>query len=124
MSVDYASVRTKMGQYDRDGLTTGKTNDQLNAFIDDALLSVPVFALGSRATLAVAYYSLNLMGGAAGSSGGGGAIKREKSGDIEIEYAVSAKAGGSGNWYLDQYQSLLWSRRRNSPRVLGAGSCG
>ncbi|MBT9548600.1 MAG: DUF4054 domain-containing protein [Candidatus Sericytochromatia bacterium] len=122
MSVDYASVRAKMAQYDRDGLTTGKTNDQLNAFIDDALLSVPVSALGPRATLATAYYALNLMGGATGASSGGGAIKREKSGDIEIEYAVSAKASSSGNWYLDQYQAMLGSRRRNSPRVLGAGS--
>lgn len=119
--MDYAAVRAKMVQYDRDGLTTGKTNDHLNAFIDDALLSVPVSALGSRTTLATAYYALYLMGGATGTSSGGGAIKKEKSGDIEIEYAVSARASSSGNWYLDQYQVLLAFRARVSPRVLGVG---
>jgi hypothetical protein len=121
MPLNRIEVYAKMRQYDRDGLTTNKADPDLSPFVDDALLIVPVAKLGNRANLATAYYSLYLMGGAVGVTGGG-AVKREKSGDVEVEYAVSAEGRSTGSWYLDQYKALLGGRSRNSPRVLGV--CG
>lgn len=112
-----ATQRAYMARYDSDGLTTGKTDDELEAYLTDALLFVPVCNLGNRADLALAVYALYLMSSAAGVSGGG-AVKREKAGDLEREYAVSASTTGSGNKYLDLYQRLNKSVIRSSPIVL------
>jgi len=98
--------------------------DRIDAFIEDARLSVPVCKLGSRADLALMYKAGSLFVSSLTTSadGSGGEVKRKKDADIEIEYfsSGSSESISSGANDLEaQYQALLRGVARNSPRVLG-----
>lgn len=108
-----------MSRYDKDGLITGLTSDQLDAYITDALLFVPTCKLGDKSDLCVALYALYLLSGTS-STAGGGPIKRKRDGDVEVEYSTASSQGStSGNRYLDLYNQFAKAMSRNSPMVLG-----
>lgn len=101
---------------------------RVDAIIEDAKLMVPCCKLGSRADLAVMYKAGSLLASSlstssTGSSSGGG-IKRQKDGDVEIEYhasglSSSSSSSGLSNDFETLYQQLVSGINRNSPRVLG-----
>lgn len=114
-----------MRRYDSDGLTTSLTDPELEPYLADASLFVPACRLGSRRDLAIALYALYLLSNSVPSSGGGGgSIRRQRVGDIEIEYATATTISTTGNKYLDLYKRLTGSLTRNAPIVLkGGNSC-
>jgi hypothetical protein len=92
----------------------------IDAFLEDARLTVPLCRIpAGRQDLALMYKAASLMAEGGLVSAGGGAIKREKSGDVEVEYAVSASATSSVNAFEVLYQNLVRPFTRNSPMVLG-----
>ena len=99
----------------------------IDAMIDDAKLLVPCCNLGDRADLSVMYKAGELLASSLGTSStgssSGGGIKRQKDGDVEIEYHASGSSGGSvtyANDFARLYAQSVQGIYRNSPRVLGA----
>lgn len=119
----HSNIR-RIGKADGFNDETAYPDEELDLWIADANLTVPVDRLGAKADLALAYYTCHLMyrGSAEVQSSGSGGIKREKSGDVEVEYhQASSKTVSSGNSkYLDEYERLVGEgqKSRKSPMIL------
>ena len=98
----------------------GLPNAQIDAAIEAARLMVPCGLSDDRKKLAIIARACWILSAAASGSVSGAPVKREKSGDIEVEYAVGSSTGGQSQDYWEKlYQQAIGARRRNSPMVLG-----
>ena len=96
----------------------------IDAFLDDARLFVPLCRLGDRQDLALMYKAASLMSSSPdlASTLAAGSVKRQKDGDVEIEYQATGSSSSSSSAYpnFEQlYQSVVRTAARISPMVLG-----
>jgi len=120
MSAAIVSIIRRIGAADGFNDVTAYPDLTIEEWITDALQDVPVARLGVRADRAVAYYTAHLMlqSGSSVSSTGGG-VKRQKAGDVEIEYhAAGSNMLAISDKYYETYLQLIKTNTRMSPIVL------
>lgn len=120
MSAAIVSIIRRIGAGDRFNDVTLYPDAALELWIADALQDVPVSRLGVKADRAVAYYTCHLMLQGSGSvSSTGGSVKKQKAGDVEIEYnAANASMSAVSDKYYETYLQLIAQNTRVSPIVL------
>ena len=92
----------------------------LDEWIADALQDVPAARLGNKSDRAAAYYACHLiLHGSESLKSTGGGLKKEKAGDVEIEWHATSNSASSAisDKYLEMYLSFL-SQKSLSPIVL------
>ncbi len=119
MSASVISIIRRIGAADGFGNATTYPDAVLNEWIADARLDVPVSKLGANADRALAYYTCHLLlqSGSTVSSTGGG-VKRQKAGQVEIEYHQASFSSVISDKYYEMYLTLIRRFARPSPMVL------
>lgn len=108
-----AALQLKFTQF------ASESDERIDAFLDDARLLVPLCSIpADRQDLALMYKAASMLVGV-DSTSASGTVKKEKSGDIEIEYATGSTGAISTNNFEQMYNSLVRPFSRNSPFVLG-----
>lgn len=98
---------------------SGLPDAQIDAAIEAARLMVPCGLSDARKKLAIIARACWILSAGASGSVSGAPIKREKSGDIEVEYAVATGQAMGQDYWEKLYQQAIGSRVRSSPMVLG-----
>ena len=119
MSASVITIIRRIGAADGFDNVTAYPDATLNEWIADARLDVPVSKLGANADRALAYYTCHLLlqSGTTVSSTGG-AVKREKAGQVEIEYHQASFSSVISDKYYEMYLQLIKRVARPSPMVL------
>lgn len=121
MSAAIVSIIRRIGAGDSFNDVTLYPDATLEEWIGDASQDVPTASrLGNKYNRAVAYYTCHLMLQGSGSvSSTGGGLKREKAGDVEIEYhAASTNISPNSDKYYQTYLGIIANKTRVSPIVL------
>lgn len=121
MSAAIVSIIRRIGAGDSFNDATLYPDATLEEWIGDASQDVPPSSrLGNKYDRAVAYYTCHLMLQGSGSvSSTGGGLKREKAGDVEIEYhAASSNISPNSDKYYQTYLGIIANKTRVSPIVL------
>lgn len=119
MSSTIRAIIRRIGAGDGFDNATNYPNDTLDDWIADSQIDVPVSRLGAKADRAVAYYTCHLMLQASSSvSSTGGAVKKEKTRNVEREYHQATSTTATSDKYYEMYMRLLKGLVMPRPFVL------
>jgi len=119
MSSTVRGIIRRIGAGDGFDNVTNYPDATLNDWIADAQIDVPVSRLGAKADRAVAYYTCHLMLQSSSSvSSTGGAVKKEKTRNVEREYHQSTSTDATSDKYYEMYLRLIKGLITPRPFVL------